>query len=166
MSLQVPKITASSVFHTSITTLVVPDMHHAWHLHLKSSPAASHTYNQAPKPHNPITSPRFYNASTWQTGEKLPLPPPLLILPFPPPTKQENTTNTTLPSASPIIGLIFIVVISILAYFFSPKGENQTYVFLFPLPLPLKIGRNECVCAVDWTWQETSVKNGLVEKLT
>ncbi|CAO1603471.1 H(+)-transporting V0 sector ATPase subunit e [Xanthoria calcicola] len=28
--------------------------------------------------------------------------------------------------ASLIIGLIFIVVISILAYFFSPKGENQT----------------------------------------
>ncbi|KAI4183337.1 MAG: hypothetical protein L6R41_005449 [Letrouitia leprolyta] len=28
--------------------------------------------------------------------------------------------------ASLIIGLIFIIVISVLAYFFSPKGENQT----------------------------------------
>ncbi|KAI4118014.1 MAG: hypothetical protein LQ345_001850 [Seirophora villosa] len=34
--------------------------------------------------------------------------------------------------ASIIIGLVFILVLSILAYFFSPKGENQTYAFLFP----------------------------------
>lgn len=31
-------------------------------------------------------------------------------------------------SASLIIGLVFVVVASLLAYFFSPKGENQTYV--------------------------------------
>ncbi|KAF6240997.1 hypothetical protein HO173_000790 [Letharia columbiana] len=28
--------------------------------------------------------------------------------------------------ASIIIGLVFVVVASLLAYFFSPKGENQT----------------------------------------
>ncbi|KAI4195452.1 MAG: hypothetical protein LQ348_002452 [Seirophora lacunosa] len=33
--------------------------------------------------------------------------------------------------ASIIIGLVFILVLSILAYFFSPKGENQTYALLF-----------------------------------
>lgn len=31
-------------------------------------------------------------------------------------------------SASIIIGLVFVVVASLLAYFFAPKGENQTYV--------------------------------------
>ena len=31
-------------------------------------------------------------------------------------------------SASIIIGLVFVIVASLLAYFFAPKGENQTYV--------------------------------------
>ena len=30
--------------------------------------------------------------------------------------------------ASIIVGLVFVVVASLLAYFFAPKGENQTYV--------------------------------------
>lgn len=32
-------------------------------------------------------------------------------------------------SASLVIGLIFVVIACVLAYFFSPKGENQTYGF-------------------------------------
>ncbi|KAL8652884.1 MAG: hypothetical protein Q9210_002422 [Variospora velana] len=40
--------------------------------------------------------------------------------------------------ASIIIGLVFILVLSVLAYFFSPKGENQTYVFPFPLLPPFR----------------------------
>ena len=45
-------------------------------------------------------------------------------------TFESNSIN----SASLIVGLVFIVVISILAYFFSPKGENQTYVFMLAVP--------------------------------
>lgn len=32
-------------------------------------------------------------------------------------------------SASLVIGLIFVVIACVLAHFFSPKGENQTYGF-------------------------------------
>jgi hypothetical protein len=35
-------------------------------------------------------------------------------------------------SWSIIIGLVCVVVLSVLAWFFSPKGENQTYVHLLP----------------------------------
>ena len=48
-----------------------------------------------------------------------------------------NTMLTSHHSASLVIGLVFVVIASLLAYFFSPKGENQTYVTpataLFPL---------------------------------
>jgi len=37
-------------------------------------------------------------------------------------------------SASIIIGLVFIIVASLLAYFFSPKGENQTYANYVSFP--------------------------------
>ena len=33
-------------------------------------------------------------------------------------------------SASLIVGLVFVIVASLLAYFFSPKGDTQTYVSL------------------------------------
>ena len=33
-------------------------------------------------------------------------------------------------SASLIVGLVFVIVASLLAYFFSPKGDTQTYVML------------------------------------
>lgn len=44
-------------------------------------------------------------------------------------------------SASIIIGLVFVVVASLLAYFFAPKGENQTYVSfrLTPEPSPTRL---------------------------
>lgn len=43
-------------------------------------------------------------------------------------------------SWSIIIGLACVVVMSLLAWFFAPKGENQTYVLVqtsSPIPLPL-----------------------------
>ena len=50
-----------------------------------------------------------------------------------------NAVLTPSHSASLIIGLVFVAIASLLAYFFSPKGENQTYVIpamaLFPLAI-------------------------------
>ena len=44
-------------------------------------------------------------------------------------------------SWSIIIGLVCVVALCVLAWFFSPKGENQTYVHLFfSLPWPLAGG--------------------------
>lgn len=44
------------------------------------------------------------------------------------PADVPGSTNGSICSASLIIGLVFVIVASLLAYFFSPKGENQTYV--------------------------------------
>ena len=52
-------------------------------------------------------------------------------------------------SASLIIGLIIVVLASIVAWVFSPKGDNQTFVFL-PLP-PAVLWGYMCVLAdCDW----------------
>ena len=39
---------------------------------------------------------------------------------------RSSVLSLNVPRASLVIGLVFIVVASLLAYFFSPKGENQT----------------------------------------
>lgn len=88
-----------------------------------------HLHNP-PIPHSPPPSSKKKPSSLnppWPTGTRT-------LLPFP--VSKNPNTNLSLYSASPIIGLIFIVVISILAYFFSPKGENQTYVFSLSLSPP------------------------------
>jgi hypothetical protein len=43
-------------------------------------------------------------------------------------TRQKNTNSYSI-----IIGLIIVVIASVLAYFFSPKGETQTFVRI-PVP--------------------------------
>lgn len=97
-----------------------------------------HLHNP-PIPHSPPPSSKKKPSSLnppWPTGTRT-------LLPFP--VSKNPNTNLSLYSASPIIGLIFIVLISILAYFFSPKGENQTYVFSLSLFPPLQPNPTICL---------------------
>lgn len=52
-------------------------------------------------------------------------------------------------SASLIIGLIIVVLASIVAWVFSPKGDNQTFVSL-PLPPAIMWGYKCVLADCDW----------------
>ena len=65
-------------------------------------------------------------------------------------TKKRKTNSMKKKRWSLIIGLIVIAVASVVAWLFSPKGENQTYVIPLPSPFNVLLGSRSNGCLRLW----------------